>query len=61
MPENKALETAIAAFKDEFVPSEGVAAGIAADEIEVGDAVVSRVQDEVHLPEDEIARTETEA
>ena len=34
---------------------------VAADDIEVGDAVVSRVQDDVHLPEDEIARTETEA
>ncbi|MGZ4683621.1 MAG: F0F1 ATP synthase subunit alpha, partial [Acidimicrobiales bacterium] len=61
MPDGEALEKAIAAFKDEFVPSEGAATTVAPDDIEVGDAVVSRVQDDVHLPEDEIARTETEA
>ena len=61
MPDGDALEAAIAAFKDEFVPSEGGPATVAPDDIEVGDAVVTRVEDEVHLPEDEIARTETEA
>ncbi|MGZ4710877.1 MAG: F0F1 ATP synthase subunit alpha, partial [Acidimicrobiales bacterium] len=61
MPDGEALEKAIAAFKDEFVPSEGAATTVAPDDIEVGDAVVSRVQEPVHLPEDEIARTETEA
>ena len=61
MPDEGRLEAAIAAFKDEFVPSEGGATTIAADDIEVGDANVDRVQDAVHLPEDEITRTETEA
>src|SRR6185295_10207126 len=44
MPDEGRLEAAIAAFKDEFVPSEGGATTIAADDIEVGDANVDRVQ-----------------
>jgi F-type H+-transporting ATPase subunit alpha len=59
MPDDGALEAAIAAFKDEFVPSEANLA-VTPDDIEVGEATVSRVQAQQHLPEDEIDR-ETEA
>jgi F-type H+-transporting ATPase subunit alpha len=59
MPDGESLEKAIAAFKDEFVPSEGVT--VTPDDIDAGEADVNRVQDEAHLPEDEITRTETEA
>src|SRR4051794_14926308 len=60
MPDDGALEKAIAAFKDEFVPSEGATTGIPADDIAVGDASVTRAGGVTTLPEDEIARTEDE-
>jgi F-type H+-transporting ATPase subunit alpha len=60
MPEGGALEAAIAAFKDEFAPSE-VVIGSAGD-VEIGDALVTQAggMAEAVLPEDEIARTEAE-
>ena len=41
MPDDGRLEAAIAAFKDEFVPSEGTTS-ITPDDLDVGDAVVGR-------------------
>ncbi len=60
MPDGGALEAAIGAFKEEFMPSDGLT--IAAEDIEIGDAVVTRAGGvaEATLPEDELARTEAE-
>ena len=62
MPEGGALEAAIAAFKDEFVPSEAAATTVAADDVEVGDATITKAGGlaEATLPEDEINRDEVE-
>ncbi|MEI7593460.1 MAG: F0F1 ATP synthase subunit alpha [Actinomycetes bacterium] len=63
MPADGALEAAIGDFVEEFSPSDATLGGIAADDIEVGDAVVTHAggRAEAILPEDEIARNETEA
>jgi len=60
MPDGGALEAGIAAFKEEFQPSD--AALIAVEDVEIGDAVVTRAGGiaEATLPEDELARTEAE-
>ena len=61
MPDGGALEAAIAAFKEEFLPSEATLT-IAVEDVEIGDALVTRAGGaaEATLPEDEIARTEAE-
>jgi F-type H+-transporting ATPase subunit alpha len=63
MPADGALEAAIAAFQDEFVPSEAPLAGVPDEDVEIGDAVVTTAGGlgEAILPENEIARTEAEA
>jgi F-type H+-transporting ATPase subunit alpha len=63
MPADGALEAAIAAFKDEFVPSEAPLAGVSDEDVAIGGAVVSKAGGpaEAILPEDEIARTEADA
>jgi len=60
MPDGGALEAGIAAFKEEFQPSDAVL--IAVEDVEIGDAVVTRAGGiaEATLPEDELARTEAE-
>ncbi|HEX7444494.1 MAG TPA: F0F1 ATP synthase subunit alpha, partial [Acidimicrobiales bacterium] len=62
MPDGGALEAAVAAFKDEFVPTEGAITGIPVEDVEIGDTVVTRAGGvaEATLPEDEIARTEAD-
>ena len=62
MPADGALEAAIAGFKEEFSPSDATLTGVA-DDIETGDAVVTKAGGpaEALLSEDEIARTEAEA
>jgi F-type H+-transporting ATPase subunit alpha len=62
MPDGGALEVAIAAFKDEFASSDGAVSGVPVEDVEIGDAVVTRAGGpaEATLPEDEIARTEAE-
>ncbi len=62
VPGGDVLADAVAAFKDEFVPSEGVAGTITPDEIDAGEAELRRAggRAEAVLPEDEMHRTEDE-
>jgi F-type H+-transporting ATPase subunit alpha len=63
LPGDDALPAAVAAFKDEFVPSETVVVEGEAEDLEPGDATLVRAGGaaEAVLPEDEVRRDEDEA